>query len=327
MRHRPFGTTGLLVSEVGVGCSRLGGVFSTGTTPREESALLGAAMDAGINFFDTSDLYSNGQSEILVGKAVRRRRSEVVIATKGGYVSPSETRLLGRVKPLLRPIVRALGLKRPSSRAAGGASIDQDFSPGYLVAALEASLRRLGTDYVDIFQLHSPGRDVVDAGEFLPVLDRLKAQGKIRHYGIAADDAADVESIDRHPSITSVQVPFSAIEQRASTLVFPKARAAGTGVISRSCFAAGLLVSSLSEDELRERTPDWKAILAFRSKAAELGRPLPQLALQFNLGMEPIAVTLIGLRTRAHLAGIVRDIDAPSLSSAEMELLVAPSPA
>jgi aryl-alcohol dehydrogenase-like predicted oxidoreductase len=325
MRFRQFGRTELLVSEIGVGCSRLGGMFS-GTSPKEEADLLTVAMDAGINLFDTSDLYSHGQSEILLGRAVKRRRSEILIASKGGYVRPGETRLLSRAKPLLRPVVRALGLKRPASRAVSSAPIEQDFSPQHLVAGLEGSLRRLQTDYIDIYQLHSPPRDVVDAGEFIPVLDELKAQGKLRHYGIAADDASDVESFDRHPSIESLQVPFSVLDQGASGIVFPKAAAAGTGVISRSCFAAGLLVSSVPEPVLREQTADWKEIIAFRSKAEELGRSPSQLALQWNLGVAPIAVTIIGMRTHAHLAGVLRDAEAPALSSVELESLTGTRP-
>jgi aryl-alcohol dehydrogenase-like predicted oxidoreductase len=322
MRYRPFGTTGLVVSEIGVGCSRLGGMFSTGSSPREESDLLQAAVDAGVNFFDTSDLYSHGQSEILVGRALRSRRSEVVIATKGGYVRPRQARALGRLKPYLRPVVRALRVERPPSGSGSGGPIQQDFSPDHLGRALEASLRRLGTDHVDIYQLHSPPKAVVDAGEFVTVLDELKAQGKIRHYGIAADHAADIESFDRHPSITSLQVPFSVIDQAASDVVFPKAAAAGAGVISRSCFAAGLLVGSLPEGDLRRRTSDWRAILAFRTKASELGRPLRQLALKFSLSSAPTAVTIVGMHTPAHLGQIVQDAGAPPLTSHEMASLV-----
>jgi aryl-alcohol dehydrogenase-like predicted oxidoreductase len=105
--------------------------------------------------------------------------------------------------------------------------------------------------------------------------------------------------------------------------VFPKATAAGVGVISRSCFAAGLLVGSRSEAELREQTPDWKAILAFRSKAAELGRARRELALQFNLGTAPIAVTIVGMSTPKHLDDILRDAAAPPLSADEMASLAA----
>jgi aryl-alcohol dehydrogenase-like predicted oxidoreductase len=323
VRQRPFGTTGLVVSEIGVGCSRLGGVFSTGSSPREETDLLRSAVDSGINFFDTSDLYSHGQSEILVGRALRSRRSEVVIATKGGYVRPGQARLLGRLKPYARPVVRALRLKRPGAGSgAGGGTLGQDFRPEYLAGALEASLRRLGTDRVDIYQLHSPPRQVIDAGEYVAVLDRLKAEGKILHYGIAADHAADVESFDRHPSISSLQVPFSAIDQAATDVVLLKAAAAGVGVIGRSCFAAGLLVGSLPDEVLRRRTPDWKAILAFRAKAAETGRPLRELALQFSLGTNGLAVTIVGMHTAAHLHQVVHDAAAASLTSDEMASLV-----
>jgi aryl-alcohol dehydrogenase-like predicted oxidoreductase len=324
VRRRPFGTTGLVVSEVGVGCSRLGGMFSAGSSQRDEADLITQAVDAGINFFDTSDLYSHGQSEVLLGKVLRSRRGEVVLATKGGYVRPGQERLLARAKPLVRPIVRALGVKRPTrAGGGGGAPIEQDFRPEHLATALEGSLRRLGTDHIDIYQLHSPPRAAIDAGAFIPVLDRLKAQGKLLHYGIAADAASDLEDVDRHRSITSLQMPFSAIDQSASAVVFPKATAAGVGVISRSCFAAGLLVGSRSEAELREQTPDWKAILAFRSKAAELGRARRELALQFNLGTAPIAVTIVGMSTPKHLDDILRDAAAPPLSADEMASLAA----
>ena len=326
MRHRPFGTTGLIVSEVGVGCSRLGGMFSANSSRRDEFDLLRQALDAGINFFDTSDLYSHGQSEILVGKALRSRRAEVVLATKGGYVRPGQERLLARVKPFVRPIVRALGVRRPGSRGGGGggdAPIEQDFRPEHLVEAVEGSLRRLGTDHIDIYQLHSPPRAVIAAGEFVPTLDALEVQGKIRHYGIAADTASDLAHIELHPSIASLQLPFSVIDQSAATAVLPHAASNRLGVISRSCFGAGLLVGSRSEAELLQRTPDWQAIMEFRAKADQLGRSRRELALQFNLSTEPIAVTLIGMSTPKQLAEIVGEASAAPLTDDERAALVA----
>jgi aryl-alcohol dehydrogenase-like predicted oxidoreductase len=251
-----------------------------------------------------------------------------VLATKGGYIRPGQERLLARAKPLVRPIVRALGVKRPGSRGGGGggggdAAIEQDFRPEHLVQAVEGSLRRLGTDHIDIYQLHSPPRAVIGAGEFIPALDELKAQGKIRHYGIAADAASDLAEVDRHPSITSLQLPFSVIDQSAAATVLPRAAAGGVGVISRSCFAAGLLVGSRSEAELRQQTPDWQAILDFRAKADELGRPRRELALQFNLGTAPIAVTIVGMSTPKQLADIVAEAAAPPLSDDERAALIA----
>jgi len=322
MRYRAFGTTGLSVSEIGVGCSRIGGLFSSGSSPADELRMLREAIDAGINFFDTADLYSHGQSEILVGKAMKRRRSEVIVATKGGYVLPAQSRLIGRLKPMLRPVIKAVGLKRPTGGSGGPAgAAAQDFTPEYLVAAVEGSLRRLGTDYIDIYQLHSPPRTVVEAGDYIGVLEGLKQQGKIRHFGIAADSAADATGFEPHAGITSLEVPFSIIEQEAAIELLPMAAHRGVGVISRSCFAAGLLVGELPEERLREQTPDWTAILTFRAAASQLGRPLKELALQFSLGVDGIAVTLLGMQTPAQLDEILRLHSSPALTEAERAAL------
>jgi aryl-alcohol dehydrogenase-like predicted oxidoreductase len=321
VRQRPFGSTGLVVSEVGMGCSRLGGVLSGDA--RDEADLLRAAIDSGITFFDTSDLYSHGQSEVAVGTAIRSRRAEVVVATKGGYV-PRGQAFLEWVKPLVRPVVRALRVRRPRGStlgAGGGGPIPQDFTPAHLRAAVDASLARLGTDYIDIYQLHSPSTAVIDAGEYVGVLDELKAAGKIRHYGIAADHAGDVATFDRHPSVGSLQVPFSVIDQTAAEDLLPRASASGVGVISRSCFAAGLLVKPMPESELREQTPDWKRVAEFQAKAAELGREPRALALQFSLAA-PFSVTIVGMHKREHLTEILRDVEAPPLTAAEAASLV-----
>jgi aryl-alcohol dehydrogenase-like predicted oxidoreductase len=321
MRYRDLGCTGISVSELGVGCSRIGGVMSPGGSRKEELALLGAALDAGINFFDTADIYSQGQSEMLVGEALSQRRAEVVIATKGGYVLPLQRRLLARVKPYLRPVVRRLGVRRRSSGGQSAAPMAQDFSPAYLAAAVEASLHRLGTDYIDVYQLHSPSRSVVELGEYVAVLETLKGQGKILHFGVAADAADDVISFDRHTAIASLQVPYSLLYQDAALDLFPKAAEHSMGVISRSCYAAGLFKDGLSESALRAHTPDWEQILRLRERAAELGRPLLEAALQFSLAAEPVAVTIVGMRTPAHLDENLRHYSAASLAPAELAVL------
>jgi aryl-alcohol dehydrogenase-like predicted oxidoreductase len=323
VRQHPFGTTGLTVPLVGIGCSRLGGVFYKDTTRQDEINMVRQAIDAGVTLFDTADMYSKGQSEIVVGKGIEGRRADVVIATKVGYVWPADARLLARAKPLLRPVVRRLGLRRRARRGSGPPpAVPQDFSPGHIAAAVEASLRRLGTDYIDIYQLHSPPPSVVAEGDFVEVLDRLQAQGKIRHYGLAGDSAADLAEFDRHAGVVSLQVPFSVIEQDAMALV-PKAGAAGAGLISRSCFAAGLLVGDRSETELRAMTPDWQAILAFRDTAARLGRPRKELALQFNLAVAAFATTLVGVRSPAQLRELLQLASAPPLTTDERAELAA----
>jgi aryl-alcohol dehydrogenase-like predicted oxidoreductase len=321
VRYRPLGATGITVSEIGVGCSRVGGALTPGGSRQEELAMLEAAADAGITFFDTSDLYSQGQSEVLVGQALRSRRPEVVIATKGGYVVPLQRKLVARLKPVLGPLVRRLRIRRPSQSAGGGGPIAQNFSPVYLAGAVEASLRRLGTDYIDIYQLHSPSRSVVELGDYVAGLNELKAQGKIRHYGIAADDATDVVGFDGHPEIETLQVPFSLLHPQAADELFPKAAERGVGLIARSCYAAGLFKDGLAEDRLRELTADWEQILVLRHRAAQLRRPLLEAALQFSIATPPIAVTIVGMRTPAHVRANLCHYDAAPLAESERAVL------
>jgi aryl-alcohol dehydrogenase-like predicted oxidoreductase len=322
VRYQEFGSTGLKVSELGLGCSRIGGVLSPSASRSEEIALLRAAVDAGINFFDTSDLYSQGQSEVLIGRALGVRRDHVIIATKGGYVVPRNRQVVAHVKPLVAPVIRRLRVRRPGFGSAGSGSgsvpIEQDFSPAYLARAVEGSLRRLRTDYIDLYQLHSPPRSVVEAGEYIAVLDDLRAQGKIRHFGIAAEAAPDVISCSRRPSVAAVQVPFSLLHQEAAHDLFPVAAGGPLAVISRSCYAAGLLRDDLSEETLRAMAPEWAQILELQRKAAGLGRPLLEAALQFSLRAESVAVTLLGMRTPAHLSDNLKLYSAPRLTEEEL---------
>src|SRR6187402_3935541 len=110
MEMRAFGDTDLKVSELGFGCARIGGVFQGDT--QSFVRLLAVARDGGINFFDTADMYSQGESEALLGRVFGKRRSDVIITTKAGYSLPGRRRLAGRLKPLLRPLIKALGIKR-----------------------------------------------------------------------------------------------------------------------------------------------------------------------------------------------------------------------
>ena len=159
MRYRQFGKTGWRVSEIGFGGARIGGLLAQDGGRATSLKTLEAACDAGINFFDTADMYSQGESEILVGKAFRHKRDKVFIATKGGYSLPRQKRLIQLIKPFAKPIVRALGLRRSAVPASLSGTVSQDFSPDYLRKAVEASLRRLQSDHVDLYQIHSPPRD------------------------------------------------------------------------------------------------------------------------------------------------------------------------
>ena len=205
MRYRTLGSTGPRVSEIGFGCARIGGVFGEGKATADETIrLLRDALDRGITFYDTADIYAQGESEALLGRAFQSRRDKVVIATKAGYCLPTQRRLIARMKPIVRPILRLLRLKRQSLPSAVSGSLSQDFSPAYLTRALESSLRRLRTDHVDFFQLHSPPASALQSGDFLDTLDKLKSQGKTRHYGIAADSPTDALLCLGLPGISAI---------------------------------------------------------------------------------------------------------------------------
>ena len=318
MRINDFGNTNLKVSEIGVGCARLGGLVAQNQS-RDESpiSLLQKAFDAGITFFDTADMYTQGESEALLGKAFRGKRDRVVIASKGGYCLPTQRKLLASIKPLVRPIIRALGLKRENLPTSVTGTISQDFSPEYLSAAVEASLRRLKTDYLDLYQLHSPPGEVIRSGEFIDTLEKLKSQGKIRYYGIAVDTVEDALDCLPLSGISSVMTPFGVLDQEALDSFFAKAEARNLAIIARGCFGGGMLNADLHADQLRAKTEKWQQILAYREIAAQSGRSLHEMALQFSRSIRPITVNLLGMRTAAHLSTNLGYLAAPPLSDPE----------
>jgi aryl-alcohol dehydrogenase-like predicted oxidoreductase len=248
MRRRDFGNTSLRVSEFGLGCARIGGVFQSNA--RGFLDLLSFAFDSGINFFDTADMYSQGESESLLGTALRGKRDRVVIASKAGYSLPSRRRWAGRIKPLLRPLVQFLKIRRDQLPSGSRGALSQDFSPKYLQAAVEGSLRRLRTDYLDIFQLHSPLLDVDERGEGLPALEELKRSGKIRYYGVAVDSIDAGLAALRYPGVSSVQFTLNLLERGGADALFPTAERQGVGGIARECLANGLLVKRPDEIDL-----------------------------------------------------------------------------
>jgi aryl-alcohol dehydrogenase-like predicted oxidoreductase len=310
MRLRPFGSTNLQVTELGLGCARIGGVFQGDTLGFVR--LLAVARDAGINFFDTADMYSQGESESLLGRAFSGQRSQVVIATKAGYCLPARRRLAGHLKPILRPVIRALGVRRDRVPESARGEMRQDFSRAHLVSALEASLRRLRTDYVDLFQLHSPPVEVIERGEWEPALEDLKRAGKIRYYGIACISLEAASAALRFSGVSSLQFTFSLLERDALGQLLPAARERGVAGIAREILGNGLLVKNEAEidlsrycssaDEL-ERRP--RELAELRKSAAERGVTLPRMALEFASHTEGVSVALVGARTPQQLTHLL----------------------
>jgi aryl-alcohol dehydrogenase-like predicted oxidoreductase len=330
MQYRRFGNTQLTVSEVGFGCARIGGVFH-GSSRSDVLKLLRQAAESGLTFFDTADMYAQGESERLVGEAFQRDRQRIVIATKFGYVLPTQKRLGARIKPLLKPFVVHLGLTaRHIPSTMRGTVAHQDFSPAYISAAIEASLTRLRTDYIDIYQLHSPPREVLRRAEFVEPLERFRQQGKIRYWGVACERADDVEECLPFADLASVQIGFSALEQAALDSAIPEAAGRGIGIISRQVYASGLLTRPLDTFEVEQIDTDpvvahrkRTQIAQFASIADDGHRTPAELALKFALAQPDVSVVLLGISRHTHLDSGLAALSAPDLSAEERQLVVA----
>jgi aryl-alcohol dehydrogenase-like predicted oxidoreductase len=322
VRTRRFGATDLLVSEIGFGCARLGGFFGSATRA-DMVRTLRAAAAAGVTFFDTADMYTQGESERLLGDAFRGDRGKVVIASKVGYCLPRQRVLATRLKPLLRPVVRRLGLRRSSLPGAVRGELAQDFSPAYLVRAVEGSLRRLRTDYLDLLQLHSPPTAVLERGDFLAPLEQLQRQGKVRYYGVSCERTADALLCLQHPGLAALQLRLNLLDQSALAEALPRAGARGVAVIARECYAGGLLTKPLDHLGLEAMIADAEAreakrreVLALDRLAHRHGRALHEFALQFVLSVDHVSVALLGMRTGAHLSDNLRCLPATRLDPA-----------
>jgi aryl-alcohol dehydrogenase-like predicted oxidoreductase len=305
MNFKEFGKTGMTVSEIGFGGSRIGGFFAGKNSGDEVRNVLRGALDCGITFYDTADMYAQGESESLIGSAFRGRRDQVILATKGGYCLPAQRNILKPIKRLLRPTVRALGLRRAQLPARLSGSLTQDFSPAHLTAAVESSLKRLQTDYLDLYQLHSPRPPFIHSsafGDALQTLEKLKQQGKLRFYGVATEVPEDAPLCLSAPGISSIQLTFGVLDLVALDQgMIAAAQARGLGIIARGCFGGGLLKDELDEAALKLATPKWQRILALRSLGQSMGRAPLEMALQFCRGTPGVNVTLLGMRVASHL--------------------------
>ncbi len=313
MQHKILGSTTLEVSAIGFGCSRIGGISATGRGRGETVRVLHQAQERGINFFDTADAYAQGDSERLLGEAFRGRRDKVILATKGGYLfhdTESAAGSLGRVVGLARRVKqkvesRLLGRKR---QFAG-----QNFAPEYLVSAVERSLRRLNTDYIDLYQLHAPRTEQSRDSEVFETLARLRTAGKVRYFGVGLEALDDVEHWFGHAAVGSIQIPFGLLDLEARNRVLPLAAAKNVGLIARGVYGGGLLKPELSPESLRRMTPKWERIAAFHRIASSAARPIDEIALHYVLQMPEISCVLLGMRTPAHLEENLRCVTRPAL--------------
>jgi aryl-alcohol dehydrogenase-like predicted oxidoreductase len=191
--------------------------------------------------------------------------------------------------------------------------------------ALEGSLKRLQTDYVDLYQLHSPGAAFMQTdafGDALLALEKLKVQGKLRFYGVATEVPADVPFCLSAPNISSVQLGFGLLDPEALDQgMLAAAGERGLAIIARGCFGGGLLKDGRDEAELKSITGKWQRILALRAFSNATGRDVLENAFQFCRGTPGVSVTLLGMRVEDHLRANLRFVQAPPLRDDEYAAL------
>jgi aryl-alcohol dehydrogenase-like predicted oxidoreductase len=296
MSTRVLGRSGIKVSAIGFGCWAIGGPFTMDGKPdgwgevddRESAAAIHRAIEQGITFFDTADAYGTGHSETVLGRALAGHRDEVVIATKFGYTHDAERQAL----------------------------TGEDASPGYIRLACQASLRRLGIDRIDLYQLHVSNLPVGQAGEVIGALEDLVADGLIRCYGWSTHDPERAAAFAASPHCAAVQHPLNVFADAPEMLAICAAHDLAS--VNNTPLAMGLLTgkygaaSRLPADDVRASqlwveyfrdgrpVPEWLARLdAIRAVLSGGGRTPAQGALCWLLARSPHTVPIPGIRTVA----------------------------
>ena len=213
MLHRPLGRTGMSVSSVGFGAWAIGSSWGP-VDDNESMAALHAAVDAGVNFIDTADVYGDGKSERLVARLKKERpRDQIWIATKAGRRLPAQT--------------------------------PEGYSSENLTAWVDRSLQNLGVETIDLLQLHCPPPAVYDRPEVFGMLEALVAAGKIRHYGVSVETIAEAQKAIRYTRVETVQIIFNMFRLKPAERFFAEAEARQVGIIARVPLASGLLTGKL----------------------------------------------------------------------------------
>jgi aryl-alcohol dehydrogenase-like predicted oxidoreductase len=226
LQSRALGSTGIRVSEFCFGTWEIGGAAWGPIRAEDAVVLVQKALDQGVNVFDCSDAYGNGRAEVILGVACKGRRDEVVLITKVGYIAGID----GAQSILPKQY--------------------QNHSPEYIRWACELSLRRLQTDYIDVYLLHDAPMSVLRSPEPFAMFRQLQQAGRIRSWGVSSSAEGAALAIREHGAEV-VMVPFSLIDQRPVDTLFPLARERGTGILARSPFSGGLLLDTVVAEARR----------------------------------------------------------------------------
>jgi aryl-alcohol dehydrogenase-like predicted oxidoreductase len=309
MKYRELGRTGWKVSEISLGTWAIGGAWGD-VDDKESLAALHAALDGGVNFFDTADVYGDGRSERLLAKLKKERKEKFYIATKAGR-------------------------RLPQQMPAG-------YNHANLTTFVERSLRNLDADAIDLLQLHCPPTEVYYMPEVFESLDELVRAGKLLHYGVSVEKVEEALKAIEFPGVQSVQIIFNVFRQRPAELFFAEAEKRKVGILARVPLASGLLSgkitreSKFAKDDHRNFNRQGKAFDRGETFAGvdletglnaveELkgfvpeGATLAQLALRWILEFPAVTCAIPGAKRPAQVAENITASDLPPLSKVTLK--------
>lgn len=283
MEYRQLGKSNLKISRIAFGC------MSLKDNQSENEKIIHQAIEYGINYFDTADLYDKGMNEISIGKALKGKRSNVIIATKVGNQWRSD-----------------------------GSGWDWNPRKEYVLTAVEESLRRLQTDYIDLYQLHGGTiEDPID--ETIEAFELLQKQGKIRYYGISSIRPNVINEYVRRSNIVSVMMQYSLLDRRPEETCLPLLQQNGIGVLARGSVASGLLVDKLAKPYLSYSEEQVQKAASAIKRLSDKQRSAAQTAVQFVLHNTAITAAVVGIRTLEQLKEAAETLSVPRLSQQQIE--------
>jgi len=251
MKYRPLGSTGWNISAVSFGAWAIGGTWGP-VDDSESMDALHAAVDSGVNFFDTADVYGDGRSERLLARLRSERTEPFYIATKAG--------------------------RRLDPHVADG------YNRANLTAFVERSLVNLDTDAIDLLQLHCTPTQVYYMPEVFEVLDALVKAGKLRHYGVSVERVEEALKAIEYPGVQSVQIVYNIFRQRPAELLFQQTQRRGVGVLARLPLCSGLLAGKLSQESVFAADDHrW-----FNRQGAQFDRGETFSGLDFEVGLNAV---------------------------------------
>lgn len=297
MIYRTLGSTGLEVSVVGVGTWQFGGEWGVDFSPADVDAILGTAKDEGINLIDTAECYGDHLSEELIGKRTHRERDRWIIATKFGHHFHADRDRSGDWSPL-----------EIRTRHWTGAEMR---------GQLEASLKALKTDYIDLLQFHSPTDEEFLNDELWEALAAVKREGKVRYIGLSVSDNTNVMQVKRAPDAgcEAIQIIYNRLDRGPEGEVFDTITAAGMGVLARVPLASGFLTGKFTKETTFAHS-DWRSgwdaekvrgmideVEEIRSNEVPADAPMAQWALVWPLRNPVVTAVIPGCKNVEQVQG------------------------